>query len=298
MAEAETDNEPKRRAQRALHRFTEQLHVEVQEAVDAARGRRLAPFESIERRCEYLLARYLTPVQGRALPKQLLRKPAGLTVTADLAAGLKAVEPHVLDACVRQIHAAVEMLKPFDGKPFGRKPIGSAAGHKTVSEEDKALERLEQAGSDLVQLFRGAVESLAAEIPASSKKRAAKPDDKSPNVLTPPQLAKEWGVDVDKIYAFIRSNELRATEYGHQAGRKSKVADSTARMPKIFSGGGRICRRHQRRQAEAEFGRQGVLLATRHGQLLKQCGVIPLRGVQDTGRKADKRQDVGGRGRW
>ena len=32
MAEAETDNEPKRRAQRALHRFTEQVHVEVQEA--------------------------------------------------------------------------------------------------------------------------------------------------------------------------------------------------------------------------------------------------------------------------
>ena len=123
---------------------------------------------------------------------------------------------------MRQIHAAVELLKPFDGKPFGRKPPGSAAGHKTVSEEDKALERLEQAGSDLVQLFRGAVESLAAEIPASSKKRAAKTDDKSPNVLTPPQLAKEWGLDVDKIYAFIRSNELRATNTAVKPGGRAR----------------------------------------------------------------------------
>lgn len=114
------------------------------------------------------------------------------------------------------------MLKPFDGKPFGRKPLGSAAGHKTVSEEDKALERLEQAGSDLVQLFRGAVESLASEIPASSKKRAAKTDDKSPNVLTPPQLAKEWGLDVDKIYAFIRSNELRATNLAIKPGQRAR----------------------------------------------------------------------------
>ena len=222
MAEAETDREPKQRTQRALHRFTEQLDAEVQEALDAARGRSLAPFESVERRCEYLLARYLMPAQGRALPKQLLRKPAGLTVTADLAAGLKTVEPHVLDACAQQLHAAIEMLKPFDGKPFGRKPLGSAVGHKTVSEEDKALERLEQAGSDLVQLFRGAVESLAAEVPASSKKRAAKPDDKSPTVLTPPQLAKEWGVDVDKIYAYIRSNELRATNTAIKLGGKAR----------------------------------------------------------------------------
>lgn len=78
MAEAETDNEPKRRAQRALHRFTEQLDTEVQESVDAARGRNLAPIESVERRCEYLLARYLTPAQGRACPSNFSLNRQGL----------------------------------------------------------------------------------------------------------------------------------------------------------------------------------------------------------------------------
>jgi uncharacterized membrane protein len=67
MAEAETNNDLKRRAQRALHRFTEQLDAEVQEALDAARGRHFAPIESVVRRCEYVLARYLTAAQGRAL---------------------------------------------------------------------------------------------------------------------------------------------------------------------------------------------------------------------------------------
>ena len=125
MAKAEAENGRNERALRALHRFTEQLDAEVQEALDAAKGRCLSPIESVQRRCEYLLARYLTPAQGRALPKQLLRKPAGLTVTADLATTLKAVEPHLLDACVRQMRAAIEMLRPCDGKPFGRKPIGA-----------------------------------------------------------------------------------------------------------------------------------------------------------------------------
>ncbi len=226
MAEADSNNEPKRRAQRALHRFTEQLDAEVQEALDAARGRCLAPFESIERRCEYLLARYLTPSQGRSLPKQLLRKPAGVAVTPDLAAGLKVVAPHLLDACVRQIHATIEMLKPFDGKPFGRKPIivggGRADARNPISDEEKALQRLEQAGSDLIQLFRRAVEDLQDEALAGEKKRATKPDDKSPSVLTPPQLAKEWGVDVDKIYAFIRSNELRATNLAIKPGQRAR----------------------------------------------------------------------------
>ena len=78
MAEAETDNEPKWQAQRALHRFTEQVHVEVQEALDAAKGRCLAPFESIERRCEFLQARYLTSVQGRRCPSNFSENRRGL----------------------------------------------------------------------------------------------------------------------------------------------------------------------------------------------------------------------------
>ena len=157
MGKAEVDNGPNLRAQRALHRFTEQLDAEVQEALDAARARQLAPFESVRQCCEYLLARYVAPAQGRALPKQLLRKPAGLTVGADLVAGLDAVEPHLLDACLRQLQAAIETLRPFDGKPFGRKAIvlGRAdakvgkQAQEPAGEEEQALERLEQAGADI-----------------------------------------------------------------------------------------------------------------------------------------------------
>ena len=141
MGKAEVDNGPNLRAHRVLHRFTEQLDAEVQGAVDAARSRQLAPFESVQRRCEYLLARYVEPVQGRALPKHLLRKPAGLTVGADLVAGLDAVEPHLLDACLRQIQAAIETLRPFDGKPFGRKPVGRGSdridARNTRADEEK-----------------------------------------------------------------------------------------------------------------------------------------------------------------
>ena len=61
------------------------------------------------------------------------------------------------------------MLRPFDSKPFGRKLIGRAgekAGKQSkgpAAEEEKALERLEQAGVDIVQLFRAATESLMAQ---------------------------------------------------------------------------------------------------------------------------------------
>ncbi len=225
MGKAEVDNGPNLRAHRVLHRFTEQLDAEVQGAVDAARSRQLAPFESVQRRCEYLLARYVEPVQGRALPKHLLRKPAGLTVGADLVAGLDAVEPHLLDACLRQIQAAIETLRPFDGKPFGRKPVGRGSdridARNTRADEEKALERLEQAGAEIVQLFRDSVKSLAAQS-AVIRKPSAKPADTNPSVLTPPQLAKEMGVDVDKIYAFIRSNELRATNTAIKPGGRAR----------------------------------------------------------------------------
>ena len=230
MGKAKVGDGPNLRAQRVLHRFTEQLDAEVQEALDAARGRSLAPFESIERRCEYVLARFLTSVQSRALPKQLLRKPDGLTVSADLVAGLDAVDPHLLDACLRQLQAVIETLRPFDGKPFTRKPIvfGRAdakvgkQAQEPAGEEKQALERLEQAGAEIVQLFRDSVESLAAQSAVVAKKPSVKSEDKTAKVLTPPQLAAEVGIDVDKIYAFIRSSELRATNTAIKPGGRAR----------------------------------------------------------------------------
>ncbi|MGA2256796.1 MAG: helix-turn-helix domain-containing protein [Thermoguttaceae bacterium] len=226
MAKAEVDNGPNPRVIRALQRLAERLQTDVQEALDAAKVRRLAPFESVLRCCEYIQARYVAPVQGRALPTQLLRKPTGLRVGADLVAGLKAIESHLLNACVRQLQHVIEVFRPFDGKPFGRKTIGRTGGkvskQNSVSEEEKALERLEQAGVDIIQLFRTTIESLMAQAPVVDKKRTSKTDDKTSRILTPPQLALEMGVHVDKIYAWIRSGELRATNTAVKRGGRAR----------------------------------------------------------------------------
>jgi hypothetical protein len=68
MAKANIDNGPNPRVVRALHRFAERVEADVQEALDAAKARRLAPFESVLRCCEYLQARYVSPEPVRALP--------------------------------------------------------------------------------------------------------------------------------------------------------------------------------------------------------------------------------------
>lgn len=228
MAKFEVDNENLRAKQRVLHWFTEQLDAEVQEAMDAARARQLAPFESVQRRCEYLLVRYVAPAPGRALPRHLLRKPTGLTVGADLVAGLAAVEPHLLGACLQQLQVAIETLRPFNGKPFSRKPIVVGRGNNKIdaqstgSDEENALERLEQAGADIIQLFRDSVETLTAQLAIVAKKPAVKPEDKTAKVLTPPQLAAEMGIDVDKVYAFIRSGELRVTDTAIKRGGRAR----------------------------------------------------------------------------
>ena len=77
------------------------------------------------------------------------------------------------------------------------------------------------------------------------RKPSAKPADTNPSVLTPPQLAKEMGIDVDKVYAFIRSSELRATDTAIKPGGRARYRISRADAAD-FSGGGRT--RHRRRR--------------------------------------------------
>lgn len=45
----------------------------------------------------------------------------------------------------------------------------------------------------------------------------------SPN-LTPPQLAKQWGVATEKVYAFIRSGELRAIDLATKRGGRPRYS--------------------------------------------------------------------------
>ncbi|MGA2034021.1 MAG: hypothetical protein ABSG68_17380 [Thermoguttaceae bacterium] len=201
MAKADGDSGPNPRVIREFHRFVERLAADVQGALDAAKARRLAPFEEVLRCGEYLLARYFAPVQGRALPKRILPKPPGLAVSVALAAGLKVIEPHLLEACMRQLQTVIEMLRPLDGKPFNRKAImlsrtdekpGKQA-QRTVSEEDKALERLEQAGADIIHVFGVAVEKLTAQAIPCVKTRPVNRKIRRPGRLHRRSLPSRWG---------------------------------------------------------------------------------------------------------
>ena len=129
-----------------LHRFTEQLDAEVQEALDAARARRLAPFESVQRRCEYLLARYVDSSARASIAQASSAKTPWSCRWCRSRCRLEAVEPHLLDACLRQIQAAIETLRPFDGKPFGRKAI-FGPGWRKVGKQVHRLGRRECVGA-------------------------------------------------------------------------------------------------------------------------------------------------------
>ena len=45
--------------------------------------------------------------------------------------------------------------------------------------------------------------------------------EERPRKLTPPQIARMWGVSVEKVHAFIRAGELRAVN-GALPGRKQR----------------------------------------------------------------------------
>ena len=72
------------------------------------------------------------------------------------------------------------MLRPFDGKPFTRKPIAERgkgkAAQDTVGEEERRLERLEQAGVELVFLFQDAAKDIEAASRNSPRKTSDEAD--------------------------------------------------------------------------------------------------------------------------
>ncbi len=47
-------------------------------------------------------------------------------------------------------------------------------------------------------------------------------DDEIRPMLTPPKLAKRWGVEVTKVLAWIRSGELRAINFATKIGRRPR----------------------------------------------------------------------------
>lgn len=72
--------------------------------------------------------------------------------------------------------------------------------------------------------------------------------------LTPPQLAREWGVSADKVRAWIESGELRAVNLAARPGGRPRYrmdpADALAFEARREAGGAPRAPRRRRQAAE------------------------------------------------
>ncbi len=288
-----------RRAHAAVHRFVEQIESEVEDAVNAARARQLAPIKRIEQTVRHLYSRYLLTDQAGGT-----RKPRGLAIEPDFILAMKALEAAPLAGCLSAIHDAIAGLEQYEGVPFARKPImlrhaGGKAESIATGPEETALAALERVGHDLIGLFHGLTERLAENSTARAA-RQKKPKSAASGPLTPPKVAKRLGVSADKVRSWIAKGELNATNVAAEKGWPTTISDQrnrsgrlsekaaaveavaetaaaeegpprdrvlhvkAARTPMIFSGGGRICLRHQRRPGGKDrSGHDRVLLVER-----------------------------------
>ncbi len=226
-----------RRAHAAVHRFVDRLEGQVQDAVDAARSRRLAPIKGIAKVCRYLQRRYLPEEQVKETGGRCPRKPRGLVVEPDFVPGLMCLAPTRLAECVAELQKAIHAVQPYEGKPFERKPIviGSpkekASIRKRLREaarlaakegpEEVGLAALERASTDLVNLFRDLVARLAVRVGGAAPRRKAAGDE-TPGMLTPPKLAERWGVSADKVLGWIKGGDLPATNIAKRPGGRPR----------------------------------------------------------------------------
>ena len=200
-----------RRAHAAVHRFVEHLDAEVDDAVHAARSRQLAATKRIEQTVWYLHSRYLVTDQAAGTSP----KPRGLVIEPDFVLALKALDAAPLAASLDAIHEAIVTLEPYDGVRFNRKPLvlrtaGGKVESAAAGPEEVAVAALELAGRDLIGLFRGLADRLAASCTTRVARRKT-PKSESSEMLTPPKVAKQLGVSPDKILDWIRKGELNAT---------------------------------------------------------------------------------------
>ncbi len=119
-------------SQAAVHRFVDRLEGQVQDAVDAARSRRLAPVKSVTEVCRYLQWRYLSVEQIKEPGGRYPRKPSSLVVEPDFVPGLMCLAPSRLAECVADLQEAIREVQPYEGKPFDRKPIVTGSSKEKV----------------------------------------------------------------------------------------------------------------------------------------------------------------------
>ncbi|MEI8376334.1 MAG: helix-turn-helix domain-containing protein [Planctomycetota bacterium] len=196
----------------AMHRFVEQFEGKVESAVSNARSRKLAAIKYIELTLRYLYSRYLLTDQGTC-PK----KPSGLVIEPDFVFAMGMLDAVPLNDCLDRLQNAINALHPYEGKPFGRKPIllrqfrdmGEPTLPAKPGPEQIALAAMERAADEILNLFRELVKRLAAKCTDRAPRKKTSKGDSS-GMLTPPQVAKQLGVSADKILNWIRKGELHA----------------------------------------------------------------------------------------
>ena len=212
-----------RRLHRAIHGFCDWLEAELEAAVAAANHRQLGAARFVEQACRYLRQRCLT--QAEPSQQITVQKPTGFSVDPNLVLALGCLEATAFTQQLHALHAAIEALEPFEGTKFRRKPLRIdkraevTATPKQDQQEQEALTALRQCSAALLRVFLDLDDEVVKRLHRTAKTGHGKRGD---GMLTPPQLAERWSVGPDKVLAWIRSGELRASNIAKRAGGRPR----------------------------------------------------------------------------
>ncbi len=208
----------RRRVHVAVHRFVGRLGIEVEDAIDAARARQLAPIRGILQNWRYLWRRYLAPEAVSRQQQTYPRPPIGwVDIEPDLATGLALLDTREWNACYESLANAVRELEQYEGQPFKRKLPRIITGEDADvvptqiqdDSEDSLLNKVEQDARTIVALFNKLEDSLAADAEAEP---AAKPRNRGGGRRPDPAIEKR-NRDVAKDYNKGVTHDALAQKY-------------------------------------------------------------------------------------
>lgn len=212
------------RCHRALHHFCEWLDGELESAVAEATQRRLAAMRYVEQALAYLQQRCMA--EAADSPERIsVQKPTGFVVDPNLVLALGCLDATAFTPQLHALHAAIEAVEPFEGISFRRKQLRVdkraevATATKQDRQEQEALTALRQCSAALLRLFLDLDDNVVKRLHRTAKAGHGKRGD---GMLTPPQLAERWGVSPDKVLAWIRAGELRASNIAKRAGGRPR----------------------------------------------------------------------------
>jgi excisionase family DNA binding protein len=217
----------------SLHRFCEWFGDEADKALRQARIRHLGSARYVHQCCRFIRSRYVVTAKRRSK----VARPGGLSVPPNLAIGLKYLDEASLATTIDKLDGAITRLTAYEGKRFGRAlvligtPAERAKARKRLREEAAAapeavaeaaaLDDLDHALRNVVDLFSRTAEQFASRLVTGTVKHVSRKHEKA-STLTPPEVAKRLGVSKNKIYAWIKSGELPAVNVTARPGSRPR----------------------------------------------------------------------------